>query len=46
MSEQDKSEWEGHYHDRIQKFKLMKKDLKLGNSDALRLSCIEQPIDL
>lgn len=46
MSEQDKSEWEGFYHRRIQKYKLMRTKFQAPNSDALRFSCIETPINL
>ena len=44
MSEQDKSEWEGSYHTRIQKYKLLRTKSKTHISDALRFSFLENPI--
>lgn len=44
MSEQDKSEWEGSYHTRIQKYKLLRAKSKTHISDALRFSFLENPI--
>ncbi len=46
MSEQDKSEWEGFYHRRIQKYRLIRNKFKTHHSDALKYSCVETPIDL
>ncbi len=49
MGEQDKSEWEGFYHRRIQKYKLLKEKLNIFSvdpSEALKFSCQETPLSL
>ena len=49
MGEQDKSEWEGFYHRRIQKYKLIKEKLNVFSvdpSEALKFSCQETPLSL
>jgi hypothetical protein len=49
MGEQDKSEWEGYYHQRIQKYRMIKEkltELIADKSDALKHSCQEKPLSL
>jgi hypothetical protein len=49
MTEQDKAEWEGYYHRRIQKYKLIKEKLAeyvTDQSEALKYSCQETPLAL
>ena len=47
MCEQDRSEWEGYYHLRIQKYRLIKEKLTVFSADqseALKYSCQEAPL--
>ena len=47
MTEQDRAEWEGFYHRRIQKYRLIKEKLQTfiaDQSEALKYSCEETPL--
>lgn len=49
MNDQDRSEWDGFYHRRIQKYRMIKEKLQVlsgDQSDALKFSCQEDPLSL
>ncbi|CDW86176.1 UNKNOWN [Stylonychia lemnae] len=46
MLEQDKSEMEGSYHQRIQRYKLIRTKFKTHISDALKYSFLETPMNM